>query len=74
MTSAGAQTSPYVITARGKMGDLRQTRARAASAVVLAWNWIAAGFEAVQIIDPLGQVLSPARYRVKVLNGGRFFC
>lgn len=53
---------------------MRQTRARAASAVVLARTWIAAGYEAVQIIDPLGRVLSPERYRTNIMNGGRFFC
>lgn len=74
MTSAGTQTSQYVITARAQKGNLRQTRARAASAVVLARNWIATGYEAVQIIDPLGRVLSPERYRIRVMNGGRFFC
>ncbi|MEL6063920.1 MULTISPECIES: hypothetical protein [unclassified Methylobacterium] len=74
MTSAGTQTSQYVITARGQKGDVRQTRARAASAVVLARTWIAAGYESVQIIDPLGHVLSPDRYRIKIMNGGRFFC
>lgn len=74
MTSAGTQTSQYVITALAQKGNLRQTRARAASAVVLARNWIAAGYEAVQIIDPLGRVLSPERYRIRVMNGGRFFC
>lgn len=74
MTSAGAQTSQYVITARGQTGTIRQTRARAASAVVLARAWIAAGYEAVQIVDPLGNILSPERYRLKIMNGGRYFC
>ncbi|MCJ2062015.1 hypothetical protein MKK63_04770 [Methylobacterium sp. J-088] len=73
MTSAGTPTSQYVITARGQTGHIRQTRVRAASAVVLARTWIAAGYEAVQIVDPLGHVLSPERYRVKIMNGGRFF-
>ncbi|WP_267354252.1 MULTISPECIES: hypothetical protein [unclassified Methylobacterium] len=40
---------------------------------MLARTWIAAGYEAVQIVDPLGHVLSPERYRVKIMNGGRFF-
>ncbi|SDO09222.1 hypothetical protein SAMN05216360_114186 [Methylobacterium phyllostachyos] len=74
MTSAGDLTSQYVITARGQKGDIRQTRTRAASAVVLARTWMAAGYEAVKIVDPLGNVLSPERYRVKILNGGRLFC
>ena len=74
MTRAGTPTSQYVITARGQGGDVRQTRVRAASAVVLARAWIAAGYDAVQIIDPLGHVLSPERYRSRILNGGRFFC
>lgn len=74
MVSAGAQTSPYVITARAQAGEVRQTRARAASAVVLARSWIAAGYEAVQTVDPLGHALSPEHYRVKIMNGGRFFC
>lgn len=73
MTGADTPTSQYVIIGRGQMGDIRQTRVRAASAVVLARSWIAAGYEAVQIIDPLGHVLHPERYRIKIMNGGRFF-
>lgn len=74
MTSADARTSQYVITAHGQKGDIRQTRARAASAVVLAKTWIAAGYESVQIIDPSGNTLNPERYRASIMNGGRFFC
>ncbi|MEE7504181.1 hypothetical protein ACLBXO_27285 [Methylobacterium sp. C33D] len=71
MTDAAHQPSQYVITASAQRGDLRQTRKRAASAVVLARSWIAAGYEAVRITDPSGKVLSPERYRVKIMTGGR---
>jgi hypothetical protein len=73
MTYGSPQTSQYVITANAQRGDLRQTRTRAASAVVLARSWIAAGYDAVRIVDPLGHVLSPERYRVKIMNGGRAY-
>lgn len=74
MTSGGTPAAQYIITARGQSGPLRQTRARAASAVVLARTWLAAGYEAVEIIDPRGNTLNPERYRTKIMNGGRCFC
>ncbi|MEE7492669.1 hypothetical protein [Methylobacterium oryzae] len=73
MTDGTPQPSQYVVTASARRGDLRQTRERAASAVVLARSGIAAGYEAVRITDPSGSVHGPGRHRIESMNGGRPF-
>ena len=73
MVHENTQTSRYIITARARQGVIQQTRVYAASAVVLARSWQAAGMADVQITDPLGNLLSPEGYRGNFLNGDRRF-
>lgn len=74
MAQDGFPKTQYVITGKARGGVIQQTRTRAASAVVLARGWMAAGYGAVQIVDPFGNVLSPDRYKIKIMNGGRCYC
>lgn len=73
MTQASIGFGQYVVTAKSQSGFVQETRTRAASAVVLAKNWVEAGYEAVQIVDPLGKILSPNGYRGAVMQGCRFY-
>lgn len=73
MTHAGYQYLQYVITARAPSGVIQQTRTRAASAVVLAKAWLAAGHADVRIVDPLGKALHPEGYRTAIMKGGRAY-
>lgn len=61
--------SQYVITARSQGGVVQQTRTKAASAVVLARQWMDAGYTDIQIEDPLGKILSPDGYRGAIMYG-----
>ncbi|WCS28863.1 hypothetical protein LOK46_32650 (plasmid) [Methylobacterium sp. NMS14P] len=63
------QSSQYVITGKAQEGFVQQTRVRAASAVVLAKSWVAAGHADVQIVDPLGTTLHPDGYRHAIKSG-----
>ncbi len=45
----------------------------AASAVVLARSWRAAGYTDIQVIDPQGNLLTPEGYATRVMNGSRPF-
>ena len=71
MTHAGSQYLQYVITAKAPNGVIQQTRVRAASAVVLAKAWLAAGHTDVRIVDPLGKALHPEGYRMAIMKGGK---
>jgi hypothetical protein len=73
MTQSSIGFAQYVITAQSQRGVIQQTRTRAASAIVLARKWLDAGYEAVQIVDPLGKVLSPDGYRAAIMGGGRAY-
>lgn len=68
MTEDGLSSPQYVITAKTQKGVVQQTRTRAASAVVLARTWIAAGHADVQIVDPLGKALHPSGYRAAIMS------
>lgn len=72
MTQASIGFGQYVVTANSQRGVVQQTRTKAASAVVLAKKWIEAGYEAVQIVDPLGKILSPDGYRGAITHGCRY--
>jgi hypothetical protein len=73
MTDAIIGFGQYVITARSQRGVVQQTRSKAASAVALAKQWVEAGYEAVQIVDPLGKNLSSDGYRGAIMQGARFY-
>jgi hypothetical protein len=73
MTETVPQTSHYVITAHAQRGFIQQTRARAASAIVLARRWLDAGYNDVEVLDPSGRQLNAERYRSTILSSGKFF-
>lgn len=73
MTQASIGFSQYVITAKSQKGVVQQTRTRAASAVVLARKWIDAGYEVVEIVDPLGKLMSPDGYRAAIMKGAKAY-
>ncbi len=74
MTQASIGFGQYIVSATSQDGLLRATRARAASAVVLAKAWIEAGHANVQILDPLGKQIHPAGYRRAIMGGRRSDC
>lgn len=65
------QTPPYVITARVREGVVQQTRTRAASAIVLARTWQEAGYTSIEVVDSMGNLLTPERYRNDRLREAR---
>lgn len=71
MTQDTFGPAQYVITAKSQRGVVQQTRTKAASAVVLARKWVDAGYDAVQIVDPLGKTLSPDGYRGAIMRGAK---
>lgn len=73
MTQASIGFGQYVITARSQRGVVQQTRTKAASAVVLAKRWLEAGYEVVEIVDPLGKSLSPDGYRGAIMRNSRYY-
>ncbi len=73
MAHVGSPSAQYTITAKSQRGILRQTRKMAASAVVLARSWRAAGYTDIQVIDPQGNLLTPEGYATRVMNGSRPF-
>ena len=73
MTQASIGFGQYVVTGRSQDGFVQGTRTRAASALVLAKAWIAAGYSDVKIMDPLGKMLSPDGYRAAIMNGSKAY-
>ena len=69
MTQVSIGFPQYVITAKLQNGVVQQIRTKAASAIVLARKWMDAGYEAVQIVDPLGKSLSFDGYRGSIMQG-----
>lgn len=63
----------YVISAKAEEVLVQQTRMRAASAVVLAQSWVAAGHTEVQIIDPAGDSIRPDGYRRAIMSGLKLY-
>ena len=73
MTQNSIGFGQYVISAKLQNTSIQQTRVRAASAIVLARTWIAAGYADVLVIDPLGKILSPDGYRGAIMRGSKFY-
>jgi hypothetical protein len=73
MKQASIGFAQYVVTAKSQDGVVKKTRTKAASAVVLAKAWIAAGYSEVQIVDPLGKALHPDGYRRAVMSGVKLY-
>lgn len=73
MTQSSIGFGHYVVTARSQRGVVQQTRTKAASAVVLAKKWLEAGYETVEIVDPVGKNLSPDGYRGAIMRDNRYY-
>lgn len=73
MAHVNSHAPQYVITAKTQCGIVQETRTMAASALVLARSWLAAGHADVHVTDPQGNLLTPEGYKVRFMEGARQF-
>jgi hypothetical protein len=64
MSDFATHCGRFVVLALRNKGLIQQTRVKAASAVVLAQKWRAAGYSKVTIFDPTGRQLEPESYGI----------
>jgi hypothetical protein len=66
MSDSASHPGRFVVSAKRREGRIQQTRVLAASAIVLAQTWRAAGYVEVVVIDPTGKRVKPETYGAEV--------